>query len=74
MAKSPRKVTSNMAPEGGATYEYANPNYTKHELPDYVPPAGDLLTRLRQINIDQGLVWEEGNEAGNRSGRWVRPA
>lgn len=66
------KVTSNMAPEGGTTYDYANPNYGGHEPFDGRYTGPSVAERVAKEQTEKGLVWQDGNPETNTTGRWVR--
>ena len=75
MAAKPttRKVTANMAPEGGTTYDYANPNYGGPYPPLDGRYTGPDATKRAMANaFEKGLVWQDGNPETNTTGRWVR--
>ena len=69
------KITSNMAPEGGTTYDYANPNYNPGEVDpnhDWTYRGPSAIERGLADAIEKRLVWKDGNPETNTSGGWVR--
>lgn len=67
------KVTSNMAPPGGVTYEYANPNYGGPYEPfdgHYTGP--DAIERGIEEQGARGLEWRISHEeSGHPVYRWL---
>ena len=55
MATKRKAVAMNQAPEGGTTYEYANPHYAKHENSD----APIVINSPRYESFKVGRVFHE---------------
>ena len=71
--KQPRtKVTANMAPEGGVTYPYANPNYSPGEVDpshDWRYTGPSLTERVAAEMVEAGLEWRGAGPG--MSYRWL---
>ena len=69
------KATSNMAPEGGTTYPYANPNYNPGEVApnhDWLYRGPSAIERGAEERTTAGMEWRiAGEESGYPRWMWL---